>query len=359
MKYKGLLFFFVFASSFFILQSVWKSQQDTRCSSEPGSLAVWSGPTMGTSYTIKVAGKLEAEVQQTLESACEEALKEVNMLMSTYIPESELSRFNSSPSRDWFPVSPQTLKVVKAGIQIGKLSQGTFDIAIGPLVNLWGFGPTDKPLSIPEKDKISQILEYSRFSLLSTQDEPPAVKKDDTRTYVDLSGIAKGYGVDVLADLLLSRGYPDFMVEIGGEIRTSGKKFGAPWEIAVERPSEKDFGRSVFRVVQLESSAIATSGDYRNYYEEDGQRFSHIIDPRTGYPIEHKVASVTVISSSSMLADAWATAFSVLDENKVKDIAQKLRIPVYLIEKQGEEFLEWYSEDFAKYMKPSPDQQRS
>ena len=303
---------------------------------------------------VKLGEALDEKNQESLAKECEEALKQVNMLMSTYIPESELSLFNASRSLDWFDVSPQTLKVVKAGIDIGKLSGGAFDIAIGPLVNLWGFGPMDRPLNIPDREKIVQILEFSKFSLLSTRNEPPALKKADARTYIDLSGIAKGYGVDVLAELLISRGHPNFMVEIGGEIRTSGNKFGTPWEIAVERPSEKDFRRSIFRIVQLGSSAIATSGDYRNYYEEDGLRFSHIIDPRTGYPIEHKLASVTVISSSSMLADAWATAFSVLDEKKVKELAKTFRLPVYLIEKQGSDFLEWYNEEFAAFLKPIP-----
>ncbi|MFK7823837.1 MAG: FAD:protein FMN transferase [Oligoflexales bacterium] len=359
MKLTLLIIFASFASSFFILQSIWKSKNHPSASPDQQALAIWSGPTMGTSYTVKVAEQLDMQSKHGLELACEQALKEVNMLMSTYIPESELSLFNSSRSLDWFNVSSKTLKVLKAGIQIGKLSEGAFDIAIGPLVNLWGFGPMDRPLSIPQQAKIEGILEYSKFSLLSIQDEPPAVKKADFRTYVDLSGIAKGYGVDVLADLLISRGYSNFIAEIGGEIRTSGNKFGTPWEIAVERPSENDFRRSIFRVVQLGDSAIATSGDYRNYYEEDGQRFSHIIDPRTGYPIKHKIASVTVISSSSMLADAWATAFSVLDEKKVKEIAQVLRIPVYLIEKQDNDFLEWYNQDFAAFLKSIPEQRRS
>ena len=357
MRHKGLIIFTIVASGFFIFQSIWKSQE--HASTDGANFTVWSGPTMGTSYSVKLAGRIDSESQHALKEACEEALKKVNMLMSTYIPESELSRFNSSRSQDWFDVSPETLKVVKSGLQIGELSEGAFDIAIGPLVNLWGFGPTARPIKIPEKNEISKILEFSRYTLLSTRDQPPALKKSKPLTYVDLSGIAKGYGVDVLAELLISRGYPNFMVEIGGEIRTSGGKNGSPWEIAVERPSEKSFGRSVFRVVELGSAAIATSGDYRIYYEEDGKRYSHIIDPRTGYPIKHKVASVTVISSESMLADAWATAFSVMDEVKVKEIAQSLKLPVYLIEKQGNEFVEWYSEDFATYLKYSPDQPRS
>lgn len=322
-------------------------------------LVVWSGSTMGTSYTVKLSEELDVDAIKSLREAGEEALKKVNMLMSTYIPSSELSLFNASRSQDWFEVSQETLGVLKSGIEVGKLSEGAFDIAIGPLVNLWGFGPNGKPLEVPEAAQIAATLEYSRFSLLSTRDDPPAVKKADPRVYVDLSGIAKGYGVDVLAELFLSRGYENFMVEIGGEIRTSGKKLDKPWEIAVERPSEKDFRRSVYRVVQLNSVAIATSGDYRNYYEEDGKRFSHIIDPRNGYPVEHKVASVTVIGSTSMLADAWATAFSVLDEQQVKDLAGKLKLPVYMIEKKGSEFVEWFNDDFAAFFKPNLDQQRS
>ena len=194
-------------------------------------------------------------------------------------------------------------------MRLGELSDGVLDVTVGPLVNLWGFGPTMRPESIPSQQDVDAVRAYTGLDKLTVVKD--GLVKAHPQLYVDLSTIAKGYGVDVVAELLEEQGVESYLVEIGGEMRVKGDKGnGSEWLIAIEKPVSD--ARAVQKIISIGDNAIATSGDYRNYYEQDGVRYSHLIDPRTGKPIQHNTVSVTVIHPSSMTADGMATAFNVM-----------------------------------------------
>ncbi|MCH8841258.1 MAG: FAD:protein FMN transferase, partial [Planctomycetes bacterium] len=252
----------------------WKSSRE--------SVQSFFGPTMGTRYAVSLAaGKGTAnwppdlqEVQQRVE----QRLAEINRRMSTYDPQSELSRFNRLNSSDWFEVSAETAEVVAAALKIAERTSGAFDPTVGPIVNLWGFGPDKSRMEIPGDGPIAEALQRVGYEKVSVRADPPALKKSLPEVYLDLSGIAKGYASDEISTLLDELGFPNTMVEIGGEVRTRGAKIdGSPWRIGVEQADDLD--RQVHTAVTLVNAGMATSGDYRNFFESRGVRYSHTIDP--------------------------------------------------------------------------------
>jgi thiamine biosynthesis lipoprotein len=263
-------------------------------------------------------------------------LAEINHTMSTYDPESELSRFNRLRTTDWVPASASLRDVIKAALEIGAQSEGAFDITVGPLVNLWGFGPEVHPDRIPPERDIAAARARSGLNKVTLGETQPAIRKQQPDVFLDLSGIAKGYGVDRVADLMTSHGIEHYMVEIGGEIRVHGlKDRETPWRIAIEKPLSGE--RSVQTMLALSDIALATSGNYRNFFEIAGRRYSHTIDPTTGRPVDHHLVSVTVLAETSMRADAWATAFQVLGPERGMAIAERLNLPVlFVIERDGQ-----------------------
>lgn len=279
---------------------------------------VWSltGPTMGTRYAVSIVGGEQSDAE-ALQAKIDKRLAEVNRRMSTYDPESELSRFNGSDSTEWFAVSEETASVVEAALELAEASGGAYDPTVGPLVNLWGFGPGKRRGRPPRGEEIAAARATVGHGLVEARLEEPALRKSEPGVYVDLSSIAKGHGVDALAGLLETAGAEAFMVEIGGEIRTRGRKPGdRPWRIGVERV-DTSFpvpvaGRPLQRVVPLVDRSMATSGDYRNYFEHDGVRYSHTLDPTTGRPVTHDLATVTVVADSCRQADGLATVLLVL-----------------------------------------------
>jgi len=301
-----------------------------------------SGPTMGTVYNVKyvpVEGVDSSELQTKID-AC---LLEVNQLMSTYMTDSELSRFNQWHSTAPFPLSAQTLKVMQEAKRLGEMSEGLLDVTVGPLVNLWGFGPQARPEKIPSAQAILQAKAHIGLNKLTLG--TTWASKSDVDLYVDLSTIAKGYGVDKVAALLEEQNLHNYLVEIGGEMRLAGKKAsGQEWRVAVEKPVTSE--RAVERIISVGNNAIATSGDYRNYYEEDGKRYSHLINPNTGYPIEHNLVSVTVLHPSSMTADGLATALSIMGKDKALALAEAELLAVLLITKEDNDFKEYTSAKF-------------
>ncbi|HIO92100.1 MAG TPA: FAD:protein FMN transferase [Leucothrix mucor] len=304
------------------------------------------GKTMGTQYHISIplntSNKAHNLNTKRLQVEIEKKLQTINQEMSTYIPSSVISQFNNSQSQDWFPVSIALLKLINTAQTISQNSQGAFDISVMPLVNLWGFGTTSKKDTFPQQSEIDVLKKHVGYQLLQTQQQPPAIRKQHPQLMIDLSAIAKGYAVDALAMLLVEKGLEHFLVEIGGEIRVRGKnKQSKLWRIAIEKPTSLD--RSVQQGLKLDNIAIATSGDYRNYYEKDGKRYSHMINPKTGKPIKHKLASVTVLNKSSMIADAQATALMVLGENKGKAYAQQHELEVYMIFRKNNAFSVWHN----------------
>ena len=295
------------------------------------------GETMGTTWSVQVVEPPADLGRAVLESRIRARLDAVNAEMSTYDPDSELSRFNASASRDWFPVSVGLARVVALALEISELSGGAFDVTVGPLVNLWGFGPGAVRADLPSKDDVDEALARVGHEHLAVRSADPALRKAIAGLYVDLSAIAKGYGVDEVAGLLDAQGLTDYLVEIGGELRGRGLNAkGQPWRIAIERP---DSGvREVFAVVPLRSLAMATSGDYRNFFEVDGQRYSHTIDPATGWPVRHRLASVTVLDARCARADALATALLVLGPDRGLALAERLGIPALLILREGDDY---------------------
>lgn len=315
------------------------------CSKAPSEIHL-SGPTMGTTYNVKFWSPAEID-QASLQTKIDLELARINKLMSTYDPTSELSEFNQSTSVDVYPLSPDTLKVIKEGMRIGRLSDGYLDITVGPLVNLWGFGPQAKPEVVPSKQDIAIARRKTGLEKLVLHDD--GAQKSHTGLYVDLSTIAKGFGVDQVAELMEQAGIENYLVEVGGEMRQAGiKANGNNWNIAIEKPVTTE--RAVQKLIQVGNNAIATSGDYRNYYEENGRRYSHLIDPKTGYPIEHNLVSVTVVHPSCMMADGFATAISVMGKAAGLKLAQQNNLAVMLITRENGEFKEYTTAAFEKFL---------
>jgi FAD:protein FMN transferase len=308
------------------------------------------GLTMGTSYNIKASSLPDSLTPKEINNQVKKVLDKVNGQMSTYQKDSELSLFNQNTSTDWIPISPELYKVIAEALKTSRLSNGLFDVTVGPLVNLWGFGPDERANNPPAEAVVKEKLNQIGYHRLTLGRDGLSGKKDIPGLYVDLSGIAKGYGVDQVASLLERLGIMDYMVEIGGEIRLKGKnKQGHPWQIAVEKPTPEK--RMIERILSITDTGMATSGDYRNYYEVDGVRFSHTIDPRTGRPINHKLASVTVLSETSMEADGLATAFMVMGPDEGYEFAEKNHISAFFIIKTDEGFDERMSTAFAESKK--------
>ncbi|MCG9581655.1 FAD:protein FMN transferase [Vibrio tubiashii] len=314
---------------------------------KPAEQVHLSGPTMGTTYNIKYISAEGIPSPQALQQEVDRLLEEVNDQMSTYRKDSELSRFNQLQSSESFGVSPQTVTVVKEAIRLNGLTQGALDVTVGPLVNLWGFGPEARPEVVPSDEELAARKAMTGIEHLSV--EGNTLRKDIPNLYVDLSTIAKGWGVDVVADYIQSQGVKNYMVEVGGEMRLKGlNREGVKWRIAIEKPSTDE--RAIQEIIEPGDMAVATSGDYRIYFERDGVRYSHIINPQTGKPIRHKVVSVTVLDKSSMTADGLATGLMVLGEELGMQVANENNIPAFMIVKTQDGFKELASEAYKPFM---------
>jgi len=310
------------------------------------------GRTMGTTYNVKVIATQSQVETLKLHEKIDVVLKQVNQEMSTYIPSSEISRFNQSESLEPMKISDGFARVLAESIRLGELSGGKLDITVGPLVNLWGFGPEQRPEKIPSDEVLASAR--SRVGLKKLHLEGSQLSKDIPDLYIDLSTTAKGYGVDVLAELIESNGITNYLVEIGGEMRLKGfKHTGELWAIAVEKPILDPTGeqRAVHQVIIPKDNAVATSGDYRIYFEADGQRFSHIIDPDTGKPITHNLVSVTVITSSSMTADGLSTTLMVMGAEQGMEFAVENDLAALFISKTENGFHEQFTVKFKQYLK--------
>jgi thiamine biosynthesis lipoprotein len=306
------------------------------------------GRTMGTTYNIKVVGTKEQVEALNLQQKIDALLKQVNQEMSTYIKSSEISTFNQSTSTESIEVSPGFARVLKESIRLGQLSEGKLDVTVGPLVNLWGFGPEQRPDKVPSEELLAATKKRVGLQHLVLEGNLLAKKIPDL--YIDLSTTAKGYGVDVVAELIEKNGITNYLVEIGGELRLKGfKSTGELWAIAIEKPLTNE--RSVQEVIIPRDNAVATSGDYRIYFEADGVRFSHIIDPATGKPINHKLVSVTVIHPSSMTADGLSTALMVMGMEKGIAFATENNLAALFISKAENGFDEQFTVKFKQYLK--------
>ncbi|HIK68566.1 MAG TPA: FAD:protein FMN transferase [Pseudomonadales bacterium] len=308
------------------------------------------GKTMGTTYSVVVNQQslLDQPVKyQALQDQINTELIRINRLMSTYDTASQLSQFNAQSVGEMFAVHADLHLVLRTSQVLSELSGGAFDVTVGALVNLWGFGPEASLRGVPSPLAVKMARKNVGYQALEVNPGNYLIRKRKA-LYIDLSAIAKGFAVDQLSRLLRAQGYHDFLVEIGGELFASGRAPGnRPWQVGIELPSA--LGRAIYTSLPLQNMAMATSGDYRNYFKQGGKRYSHTIDPRTGYPIDHSLVSVTVLAKSAMLADAWATAISVLGADMGLQLANRQQLAVLVIIKTGSGLKTLRSDKLAAY----------
>jgi thiamine biosynthesis lipoprotein len=294
-----------------------------------------SGRALGTTWTVKLAGGLDLPAQRVLVADLSKPLARVDALMSTWRDDSELSRFNRAGEGVPFAVAPETFAVLEIAQEASARSGGAFDATVLPLVDAWGFGAAERSGAPPSTQVLAALRAQVGYEKLVLDPARSTVAKSVPGLRCDLSAVAKGYAVDLLAERLIDLGHTSFLVELGGELRGKGRRpEGRAWRVAIEEPDVA--GRRVHRIVTLEDLALATSGDYRNYYEVEGRRVSHTLDPRTGSPITHSLASVTVVHPSAAWADAWATALTVLGPEAGYALAQKEGLPAYFLVRRPE-----------------------
>ncbi|WDQ15857.1 FAD:protein FMN transferase [Rhodopirellula sp. P2] len=290
------------------------------------------GATMGTTYMVKVHSPPETpDWDAETATAIERELRSVNDQMSTYLKSSELSQFNASESMDWFDVSAETAEVVAAALELSEKTDGAFDVTVGPLVDRWSFGAGERKNDVPSQAELGELKQNIGYQHLQSRLDPPALKKDIAELQVDLSSIAKGHGVDRIVELLAGRGAENVFVEVGGEVRVAGDKSGDSWKVGIQRPDTG--GQELLVAHKIRDAAMATSGDYRNFFEVDDQRYSHTIDPRTGRPVTNGVASVSVITDTCMLADGWATALNVVGAEDAMRLARENDLSVLVVQR--------------------------
>jgi thiamine biosynthesis lipoprotein len=309
------------------------------CSNQPSQIEL-SGLTMGTTYNIKIIPEKDSILSTKLiKQKIDSVLISVNYQMSTYLFDSEITQFNNHESTTSFTVSNDFSLVVERALHWSKLTDGAFDITIVPLLYLWGFGPgqaSELGDIFPEEHAVQKRRTHVGYEKLTTNKY--YLQKKDPFIKIDLNAIAKGFGVDAVYSFLESIGMNNIMVEIGGEVRTKGEnRQNEPWMIAVETPDLESTGsKTISWALPLESKAMATSGDYRNYYEIDGIRYSHEIDPRTGYPAQTGVTSATVVATNCMDADALATALIIMGAESGLQFIEKLDgVEAFLILRNG------------------------
>jgi thiamine biosynthesis lipoprotein len=276
---------------------------------------------MGTRWTVKFTDRLPPNCSVAeLRQAIVDRLDKINQQMSTYVQSSEVMRFNASASGKWFEISKPTAEVVTRALEVGEATGGAFDITVGPLVRLWNFGTeggaaVGSEIELPDDKAITSALAKVGQQHLRVRSDPPAVQKATCGLEVDLSAIAKGFATDQVGELLQEHGLNNFLVEIGGEVVARGKPASDRlWQVAIESPPEAK--RRLHTIVPLENSALATSGDYRNFFVHQGKRYSHIIDPHTGHPVGHNLATVSVLHKSCLYADAFSTGLLVMGDQK-------------------------------------------
>jgi len=295
---------------------------------------------MGTTYLVKVSDPLSESERIAVWRAIQETLDDVNQTMSTYVSDSAVSQFNRAAAGVVVTLSIHGFEVFREAARISELTEGAFDVTVAPLVRLWGFGAgastNGTNRRVPSEEAIAAARELVGFRHVALSDDPPSLTKDEDGVECDLSAIAKGYGVDLVAELLNRRGSKNFMVEVGGEVRTSGKNAtGEPWRIGIEKPL-RPLGplreaRALQRTLPLSGLSLATSGDYRNFYEEDGQLYSHLIDPREGRPVSHALTSVSVVDHTCMRADALASGLLVLGPEAGYELAVREDLAVLFL----------------------------
>jgi len=314
----------------------------------PENTVGFEGGIMGTTYRVSVVGTLDEVAVSAAADAIEGVLQRIDGRMSTYKPDSEISKLNAHVAGESVKLSEETFEVIALAQEVNVKSSGAFDITVGPLVNAWGFGPDELEVA-PSDEELQALMALTGPDKITLDSATTSVSKSADDVYCDLSAIAKGYAVDQVATALTALGYKNYMVEVGGEVRTAGVNGrGLPWRIAIEKPVDGE--RVVEEIVGLTDVSLATSGNYRNFYMADGKRISHTINPRTGRPVEHSLASVSVIHPACALADAYATALMVLGPEEGMAIAEAQGLAVFfIIHGDGDSFVTKQTASFAPY----------
>lgn len=291
---------------------------------------------MGTFYEVTFAPPSDEVDPASLQQLIDELLAAINKEMSTYDPTSEISKFNESQDTEWFEVSPRFAQVVYHSLQICELTEGAFDPTVGPLVDLWHFGSKIEDRTIPTEEQIQATLENCGYQSLEVRADPPALRKTKPGLRLDLSAVAKGFAVDEVSRLLSAQGLKNHLVNIGGEIVARGWRGpDQRWRLAIEKPRQER--ETIQLKIEVTSTAMATSGNYRNFYEIDGVRYAHTINPATGYPVQHELLSATVLTEDCMTADALATAMMVMGTERAEAFLYEHLLAGYLIsERDGE-----------------------
>lgn len=335
-----------FASSLIVLAATLASL--TACSRPASSPEIaLSGPTMGTTYSVKVAAPPAGVDSNAVRVTIDEVLARIDLEMSGYRDDSTVSRFNASASTDWFEVSEDMVKVVGEALQVSELSHGALDITVAPLVNLWGMGPAGERAELPSDAEIEQALSRTGYRKLQVRTSPAALRKEIPELTIDLNAVAPGYAVDLLASRFAAMGIQNFMIDIGGEVRARGRNGkDQVWRIAVERPVDAE--EAPYAIVRLDDLSVTTSGEYRHYIVRDGHRYSHTIDPRTGRPVEHDLAAVVVATGTALQADAWATALNVLGSEAGYALARERDMAAMFIVSADGELRNEMTEPFRK-----------
>lgn len=309
----------------------------------------FDGNIFGTFYQVTIMDPLTQGESLELEAGFKAELESVDHAMSTYRDDSELIAFNEAPLEEWQPLSNELIEVLAISQSVAESSHGAFDITVGDLVNLWSFGPGARPEVVPADDVLAEQLNQVGFDALEVDSQHMQARR--TRdVFVDLSGVAKGHGTDRVAAYLDQQSMEHYLVNIGGELIARGlrdEEAQTPWQVGIEVP--EDGQQRAQHIIPLESMSVATSGDYRNYFEVDGQRFSHTIDPRTGRPVTHQLASVSVFHPSNAWADAWATALLVVGEQDAMQLAIENNLKVLLLVRDDEQWRSIASPEFVNY----------
>lgn len=289
------------------------------------------GTVFSTFYQVSlVSEEFSENAESSLQSMILRETEFVEGMMSRYRQDSELSRLNRHEADRPMKLSPDLAALLSKALEVSRITGGAFDVTVGPLLRLWGFHKKEGRGGMPTDAQVASALERTGYQKLNLNLAQALATKRIPDLDLDLSAIAKGYGVDRIADALEKEGFHRYLVEIGGEIRAKGStERGIPWRVGIEKPiSER---RETFQVIALQNRAVATSGDYRNFYFLDGRRISHTIDPRTGWPVSHGLASVTVVHRSCTLADALATGLTVLGPKEGFDLAARKGVPALFI----------------------------
>ncbi len=332
--------FFILSHSFF---------PSTGFASNFGRLYQISGKTMGTFYTIKfISGKKQA--LKMWQARVDTLLRDVNKKLSMYDRQSELSNFNRQKIGEPVNTSSDFYTILLTAKKLYQLTEGSWDGTVKPLVDLWGFGTKKRIRQIPKTQKITLALSKTGFNHINIE-KPHEIYKTAGIT-LDLGSIAKGYGVDAIALLFTVSGIHDILVEIGGELYASGSnKKGAPWSVGISRPDKEFANQNLYKIVRLKNHAIATSGNYRNFFEVNGKTFSHIIDPKTGFPVDNHIVSASVISKNCTFADGLATALMVMGVQKAIGLVNSLEdTECLIIQKKAENFVSHMSENFNTFV---------